>query len=157
MFDKFTFTALRKPNDFYTASRQEKGYLITWATDPEGVLYSFKDVEYLIQNKTWVGVKEIKQPFFSIKEGSVESAARFIVANNSYMHNRSVDHVIDSIKRVIREMVDKIKNGGEAWYYGTAGYVVMIHQEDENYHVIEVLVDPSVSQDREFVNVEEII
>ena len=73
------------------------------------------------------------------------------------MQNRSVDYMIGSIKQVIKDMVNKIKSGGEAWYCGTAGYVVMIQHEDEDYYGVEVLVNPSVSQDREFVNVENII
>lgn len=144
----------------YTALEITNGdFLIFDSSKPisSGAYWDKEDVENNLNNGTWRRVEEKKQPSFSIKEGSIELAARFIVANNSYMQNRSVDYMIDSIKRVIKDMVDKIKNGGEAWYCGTAGYVVMIQQEDEDYYVIEVLVDPSVSQDREFVNVENII
>lgn len=157
MFDKFTFTALSKPSDFYTASRQEQGYLITWVTDPEGILYTFEDVEYLIKNKTWVGVKEIKQPLFSIKEGSIESAARFIVANNNYKPYANIKECEDDIKRYIRRMIEQIKSGEESYILSTAGWTILIVLEDEDYYVVEVLVDTLVSQDREFVNVEEII
>lgn len=157
MFDKFTFTALSKPSDFYTASRQEQGYLITWATDPEGILYTFEDVEYLIKNKTWVGVKEIKQPSFSIKEASIEAAARFIIANNSYKPYASVQEAEVDIKHHIKRAVEKIKGGEDSYYIATAGWTVMVDKEDESYYSVQVLVDPSVSQDKEFVNVEEII
>jgi hypothetical protein len=147
-------------NNVYTALEIVNGDFLIFKRDESsstGVYWNKDDVNYNINGGYWKKVEEKKQPYFSIKEGSIESAARFIVANNSYMQNRSVDYMIGSIKRVIKETVDKIKNGEEAWYCGTAGYVVMIQQEDENYYVIEVLVDPSVSQDREFVNVEEVI
>lgn len=151
--NKFTFVSPLGTS--YTATKNDLGYLVSWADGSRQ--YYQEDVHRSVVLGIWKNVKEVKEKYFSIKEGSVESAARFIVANNSYMQNRSVDYMIGSIKRVIKEMVEKIKNGGEAWYCATAGYVVMIQEEDEDYYVVEVLVDTLVSQDREFVNVEEII
>ena len=94
---------------------------------------------------------------FSLKQGNIEAAARFIVGNNIYMHNKTVDYFVEDIKATINRMIDKIRNGGSAWYTATAGYAVVAIQEDENYYVIEVLVDPSVSSDAEFVYVENIV
>lgn len=101
--------------------------------------------------------KAERQIQFVIQEGNIEAAARFIVGHNKYMSDKTVNYFIADIKKTIKRMVDKIKAGGEAWYSGTAGYTVIILQEDKDYYVVEVHVDPAVSEDGEFVNVEEVI
>lgn len=136
----FTVSEVHKNEDFVTA------------VDAYGSVYRImkKDIELSFR-------EDNPKNTFTIKQGQIEAAARFIVANNSYLHHHTVDSMIEKIKRTIRRMVDEINSGKDSWYTGTAGYVVTIMQEDENYYVVEVLVNPSVSQDKEFINVEEII
>lgn len=50
-------------------------------------------------------------------------------------------------------MKQKIISGQDVWYNGTAGYVVLVAREDTDYYVFEVLVDPSVSKDYNFVDI----
>lgn len=122
--------------------------------------YKYYYIPFKEDDDGFEDVKVIKQPSsFSIKEGSIESAARFIVSNNDYQPYANIEECSDSIKRCIKRMIERIKNGEEAYRCSTGGWTVLIDKEDEDtgYYVVEVLVDSSVSQDREFVNVETII
>lgn len=114
-----------------------------------GAMYRVAKSELEVINK--------QKNFFSIKQGQIEAAARFIIANNKYMHHHTVDSMSAKIKNYIKEMIDKINSGKESYYCATAGFVITINLEDDNYYVVEVLVSPDVSSDEEFVNVEEII
>lgn len=152
--DKFTFTVQKHQ---YTACKQHEGYQVTWPTCSEGVFYRLEQVIRSVQKNIWRDIKEVKQPSFSIKEGNIEKAAQFIIANNKYMANKTVNYITFSIKDTIRRQIERIKNNEEAWYCATAGYTVFIFQEDEDYYVVEVLVDPSVTSDAEFVNVEDML
>lgn len=157
---EFTFTVALTGNK-YIAEEVEGGLVVKWQDDfgkEHSHLYSDECVEHYINDGSWIDFKEVKpKNTFTIKEGQIEAAARFIVANNTYMHDRTTNEMIEKIKRTIKLMVDKINKGQDVWYSGTAGYVVTIMQEDDNYYVVEVLVSPDVSQDKEFINVEEII
>lgn len=128
-----------------------ENHLIVAQTD-EG-----EEVSAFVMRFKKVEEKTERQIQFVIQEGNIEAAARFIVGHNKYMSDKTVNYFIADIKKTISGMVNKIRAGREAWYCGTAGYTVIILQEDEDYYVVEVLVDPAVSEDGEFVNVEEVI
>lgn len=159
---KFTFTVASTGNK-YTAEKVEEGFIVKWQDDfgnDESCFYTKEEGERFLEKCIWVvdaRQADKAKNAFAIKDGQIESAARFIVANNSYMHDRTTNEMIETIKRTIKRMVDEINNGQDSWYTGSAGYVVTIMKEGENYYVVEVLVNPSVSQDKEFINVEEII
>lgn len=157
---EFTFTVASTGNK-YIAEEVEGGFVVKWQDDfgkEHSHLYSDKCVEHYINNGSWVDFKEVEpKNTFTIKEGQIEAVARFIIANNSYLHHHTVDSMIVKIKCTIKRMVNNINKGRDDWYTGSAGYVVTIMEEDDNYYVVDVLVDPTVSQDNEFINVEEII
>lgn len=159
---EFTFTAVVTGTN-YRAVKVQDGFVVKWK-DKDGedcsVFYSNKDSNRYINDGLWVDFKQVTtkpKNTFTIKEGQIEAAARFIVANNSYLHDCTTNEMIEKIKCTIKRMVNNINKGRDGWYAGSAGYVVTIMEEDDNYYVVDVLVDPSVSQDKEFINVEEII
>lgn len=152
--NKFTFVSPLGTS--YTATKNDLGYLVSWVEDSRQ--YCQEDVHRSVVLGIWKNVKEVKEKYFSIKEGSIESAARFIVANNNnYQPYANISECEESIKRCISRMVERIKRGEEAYRCSTGGWTLLIDKEDEDYYVVEVLVDTLVSQDREFVNVEDVL
>lgn len=155
----FEFTTLVSDTK-YIALEVANGSFVVYNKDQspsEGSYWEKSEVYKNLLSGAWKKAEEIKQPFFSIKKSCIESAARFIVANNSYQPYANIEECSDSIKRCIKRMIERIKNGEEAYRCSTGGWTVLIDKEDEDYYVVEVLVDTLVSQDREFVNVEEIV
>lgn len=158
---KFTFT-VASTGKKYTAEKVLGGFNVKWEDDFGRQFvspYSNEDAERYINKGMWADFKQenYKNNTFTIKQGQIEAAARFVVANNKYMHYHTVDSMSVKIKSYIKDMIDKINSGKESYYCSTAGFTISIGLEDENYYVVEVLVSPDVSVDEEFVNVEEII
>lgn len=85
----------------------------------------------------------------SIREGSIETTARWIFANNPHLHHRP-NITLDTIREDIRKCVDRVVNQAyKNWdinYSGTAGFTVFFLPEEENYGAIEILVEPCVGQ-----------
>lgn len=160
MGKSFDFTTWIGDGIVYTAKQTHSGSYVVFQkghTEVDSAIWEEEDLEYAISHGYWVKVIYNKDNFFSIKQGQIEAAARFIVANNKHMHHHTVDSVSSKIKKCIKEMINKINSGKESYYFATAGFVITIRLEDDNYYVVEVLVSPDVSSDEEFVNVEEII
>lgn len=96
----------------------------------------------------------------TINKDQIEITARWIYANNTYLWKRpdvSVDTLIADIKRSIRRVVECAEKNWELNYSGTAGFTVFFMPEDEKYGVIDILVDPAVSQESDYVDVEDVI
>lgn len=144
----------------YTALEVTSGDFFIYLNEQspsEGSYWKKDEVNSNLISGSWKKVEEKKQPTFSIKKGSVESTARFIVANNNYQPYYNINECVERIKRCIARMIKRIKNGEEAYRCSTGGWTILIDKEDEDYYVVEVLVDTLVSQDREFVNVEDVL
>lgn len=158
--NSFDFVA---PGGIYTAKEISFGrYYIfpKYGSERRGSEWSHETVKRYIDGGDWTILPyKVEKPKnqFTIKQGQIEAAARFVVANNKYMHYHTVDSMSVKIKSYIKDMIDKINSGKESYYCSTAGFTISIGLEDENYYVVEVLVSPDVSVDEEFVNVEEII
>ena len=87
----------------------------------------------------------------SISESSVHDAAMWISLHNPYMKKHSLGYIESSIQGCIDTVIKKVRKNWEMTYASTGGWTVIFFPEDAYYGVIEVLVDPQVSKDREFV------
>ena len=94
----------------------------------------------------------MNQPEFTIKKGAIEAAAKFISENNEFFINQQA-YINASIRKTIQRMMKDVREGKEPFRISTAGYTVLLGQEDYNYYVFEVLVDLQVSQDVDFVEI----
>lgn len=153
--DSFEFTTKAYDGVVYSAIRQrDGGYMIFAKGSAIGSYWNKNLVQHALEHN-WHVIPPKNQ--FSIKKGQIEAAARFIIANNKYMHYHTVDSMSTKIKSYIKDMIDKINSGKESYYCATAGFTISIGLEDTNYYSVEINVDPSVSSDEEYVYVENII
>lgn len=85
-----------------------------------------------------------------IQTNSVRAAAKFILANNKYRPYGSVAECEADIYRAIKEVIKK------GWQRtGAAGWEVHLSNDGDGYHSIEVLVDPTVSSEGDFIYLDE--
>lgn len=92
----------------------------------------------------------MKERKISIVKESIENTARWILANNSYLAGTSYNLMISSINDSIERVKRNAEKNWQITFSGTAGYMVIFFPEDDNYGVVEILVDPLVSKEREY-------
>lgn len=86
----------------------------------------------------------------SIRTDSVRAAAKFILANNKYKPYGSVAECEAAIYRAIKEVIKK------DWQMtGTAGWEVHLSNDGDGYRSIDVLVDPTLSSEGDFISLDE--
>ena len=87
----------------------------------------------------------------SIREGSAHDAAMWISLHNLYMKNHSLGYIESRIQDCIDDVIKKARKNWEMTYVSTGGWIVIFFPEDDYHGVIEVLVDPQVSKEREYI------
>lgn len=86
----------------------------------------------------------------SISESSAHDAAMWISLHNPYMRKHSLEYIESRIQDCIDTVIKKVRKNWEMAYVSTGGWTVIFFPEDNYYGVIEVLVDPQVSKEREY-------
>ena len=89
----------------------------------------------------------------SIKEGAVMYAARFISEYNKFLSDMSFRELEADIQSYVDRVRRDAMQNWEMQYISTGGWTVTFYPEDDNYGMIEILVDPSVSKNLNFVYV----
>lgn len=167
----------------FSATRCNGGYRVEWADVNTGEsfkrTYCNKDVECHLSGGDWIVVEEVfakeepsvkkpsdKKPsakkLISINVNSVRAAAEFDATNNKHTikKNISVEEIEQEILKYVREMYSGLMSGEFDWKYrviGTRSYVVRFRDEDENYGVISVEVDPSIGMPSFYASVEDFL
>lgn len=93
----------------------------------------------------------------SIERHAIENTAMWIKQNNPHMKNTSLSSLIATIEACVKRVVVHANKYWELNYSGTAGFTVFFMPESEEYGVIEILIDPSVGSECDYVDIEEII
>lgn len=91
----------------------------------------------------------------SINRQAVDNAVIWIKQNNEYMKNKSLADLIQMIQRSIDCVVKRAKEDWQLHYSGTAGFTVFFMPEEDYYGTIEILVDPCVGGEYDYIDVEE--
>lgn len=86
----------------------------------------------------------------SINAESIARASRWLAYNNRYLKAASIETLESDIQKSIDRVVESAKQDWEIHYSGTAGFTVFFMPEDDNYGIVEVLVDPAIGGEYEF-------
>lgn len=86
----------------------------------------------------------------SINKESIPRTARWIAYNNRYLKAASIEELESNIQRSVDRVIESAKQDWEMNYSGTAGFTVFFIPEDDNYGIVEVLVDPALGGEYEF-------
>lgn len=86
----------------------------------------------------------------SIIEGSAHDVAMWISLHNPHMQKHSLGYIESRIQDCIDDVIEKARKDWELTYVSTGGWYVIFFPEDDYHGVIEVLVDPLVSKEREY-------
>lgn len=87
----------------------------------------------------------------SILEGSVHDAAMWISLHNPHMQKHSLGYIKSRIQDCIDDVIQEVRKDWEITYVSTGGWTVIFFPEDDYHGVIEVLVDPQISKEREYI------
>lgn len=87
----------------------------------------------------------------SMKEGSVLYAARYIAEHNHYLKHMTFKELEEDIKDTVGRVYQKAMETWEWNCMSTGGWTVMFSAHDDTYGTIQILVDPAVSKDTNFV------
>lgn len=91
-----------------------------------------------------------------IDSNAVKCAATFLFGNNPHL-NYSLQKWEDKILGYVKKVYETAMQDGELSYISTAGFTIMYLPDYETYGTIEVLVDPAIGRDRDYVNVENLL
>ena len=91
----------------------------------------------------------------AINRQAVDNAAIWIKQNNDYMKNKSLVDLTQMIQCSIDCVVKRAKEDWQLHYSGTAGFTVFFMPEEDYYGTIEILVDPCVGGQYDYIDIEE--
>lgn len=91
----------------------------------------------------------------SINRQAVDNAVLWIKQNNEYMKNKSLADLTQMIQRSVDCVVKRAKEDWQLHYSGTAGFTVFFMPEEDYYGTVEILVDPCVGGEYDYIDIEE--
>ncbi|MGL5013028.1 MAG: hypothetical protein ACRC6V_01900 [Bacteroidales bacterium] len=90
----------------------------------------------------------------AINRQAVDNAVVWIKQNNKYMKEDSLADLTQTVQCLVDNVVKRAREDWQLHYAGTVGLTVFFMPEEDHYGTVEILVDPCVGSDYDYVDIE---